>query len=362
MILSSSSSCSFLILTYFFSFVSGECVDNPGWADRDGFTCANYTAGHWYGCSRGGGYLDRYDTEDYYNATGPLSNSRSAFGACCGCGANRDVVGCTTVELYIIAGQNPYFFMWYVMEAREAWPVAGKYSDPYRRYLEPLCLLPGNYTFWGTDDYITGGSATIARGSLQLMPTVALAGTKTVPFPVPPGSGQCYREDIQCGAHARCIDTVGGHDCRCEPGFEKIEGQCFDVNECFLGTSQCNSNADCTNTEGFYNCSCSPGFVGDGRTFCLAAVANRDVAGCTTVQVDVHSSSNASNLNGVPQEMGWSIDEAVPPLGYGYDFYTQWGTQYPPVYVCLLPGTYTIRLRDRFGDGWGDGWLRVHIN
>eukprot|EP00667_Euglena_gracilis_P000032 EG_transcript_32 len=360
MILSSSSSCSFLILIHLFAFVSGECVDDPGWADSDGSTCANYTGLY---CSRGGGYINRYETNSFYDYSGPLSNNRSAFGACCGCGANRDVVGCTTVELYITAGQNPYFFMWYVLEAREAWPVVAKYGDPYRRYLEPLCLLPGNYTFWGTSDYITGGSAAIAWGSLQLMPTVALAGTKTVPFSVPPGSGQCFREGVQCGAHARCIDTAGGYDCRCEPGFEKIEGQCSDVNECFGGTSQCDTNAYCNNTVGFYNCICNPGFVGDGRTFCLAAVANRDVAGCTTVQVDLHTSSPAIlNGAGVPQEMGWRIDEAVPLLGYGYDFYTQLDIQYPPVYVCLLPGTYTIRLQDRFGDGWGDGWLRVHIN
>lgn len=71
--------------------VTGECVDDPGWADSDGSTCANYTGLY---CSRGGGYINRYETNSFYDYSGPLSNNRSAFGACCGCGGVCSALCC----------------------------------------------------------------------------------------------------------------------------------------------------------------------------------------------------------------------------------------------------------------------------
>eukprot|EP00667_Euglena_gracilis_P011374 EG_transcript_11624 len=344
-----------------FRATTGQCFNTPAnWTDNQGSNCSAF-AGY---CTRGGGYARDYDFANwgYFFQHIPYYSDRSATGACCNCGANYRVGGCTTVELYVTAGRDPYFYQWSVLEGRDLWPVAAKYSDPYRRYLEPLCLLPGNYTFQGLDNYIDGGSVDMAWGNVALMPNVALAGRKEVPFPVPVGSGLCFRTAIRCPAHAWCIDTPHSYYCKCEPGYEMVNGVCVDVDECQLGTHSCDNDAYCNNTMGFYNCTCNPGFVGDGRTFCIAAVANRDIADCTTVQIDVHSSTPSFDFGaGTPQEMGWRIDEAVPLLGYGYDSYTEWDTQFPPVFVCLTAGTYTFRYTDRFGDGWGSGWFRVHI-
>ena len=40
----------------------------------------------------------------------------------------------------------------------------------------------------------------------------------------------------------------------------------IDIDECSLGIHICDSNATCINTEGGYNCSCDPGYHGDGFT------------------------------------------------------------------------------------------------
>lgn len=67
-----------------------------------------------------------------------------------------------------------------------------------------------------------------------------------------------------CGPHAKCINTIGGYECECLQGFERIaEGAgCTDVDECFL--SMCHPAASCSNLVGSFSCSCPDGFVGDG--------------------------------------------------------------------------------------------------
>ncbi|DBA95832.1 TPA: hypothetical protein ACH3X1_001379 [Trebouxia sp. C0004] len=41
-----------------------------------------------------------------------------------------------------------------------------------------------------------------------------------------------------------------------------------DINECLRQTMQCAPNAGCINTEGGYNCTCWPGYTGDGEVSC----------------------------------------------------------------------------------------------
>ena len=38
----------------------------------------------------------------------------------------------------------------------------------------------------------------------------------------------------------------------------------LDIDECKLGTDNCQDDATCINTHGGYNCTCNPGFGGDG--------------------------------------------------------------------------------------------------
>ncbi|EPB80332.1 calcium binding EGF domain protein [Ancylostoma ceylanicum] len=75
---------------------------------------------------------------------------------------------------------------------------------------------------------------------------------------------ECAQGIQHCGPHAKCINTVGGYECECLPGFERIaEGAgCTDVDECFL--SMCHPAARCANLVGSFSCSCPDGFVGDG--------------------------------------------------------------------------------------------------
>ena len=86
-----------------------------------------------------------------------------------------------------------------------------------------------------------------------------------------------------------CVNTVGGYDCVCSPGYTGFRNDCMsklakvntfnenstcffvlasDVNECMEGTDSCHTNADCTDTVGSFQCTCSPGYSGDGVVSC----------------------------------------------------------------------------------------------
>ena len=83
----------------------------------------------------------------------------------------------------------------------------------------------------------------------------------------------------ECHTKAKCTNSIGTYDCKCETGFigngrncncqKGFEinhaGNCIDVDECSTeGT--CHPNADCENTIGSYECRCKYGFVGNGKT------------------------------------------------------------------------------------------------
>lgn len=75
---------------------------------------------------------------------------------------------------------------------------------------------------------------------------------------------ECDTPELFCGNKAKCKNTLGGYDCECFDGYEKVgnASTCVDVNECLL--SPCDSAAICTNLDGTFQCKCIEGFVGNG--------------------------------------------------------------------------------------------------
>ena len=57
----------------------------------------------------------------------------------------------------------------------------------------------------------------------------------------------------------------------CDPGYERVDGECRDIDECLTAT--CDANASCQNQPGTFACVCNVGFDGDGTT--CTAQANR---------------------------------------------------------------------------------------
>ncbi|KAG8039052.1 hypothetical protein G9C98_003359 [Cotesia typhae] len=72
-----------------------------------------------------------------------------------------------------------------------------------------------------------------------------------------------------CQEHERCVNRLGGYDCLslCNPGwyFDRTSKQCRDVDECLLGRHNCSQDSQvCRNTNGSYVCDeippCDSGF------------------------------------------------------------------------------------------------------
>lgn len=75
-----------------------------------------------------------------------------------------------------------------------------------------------------------------------------------------------------CGQGARCVNTDGGFECLCKPGYEKInedpKSKCRDRNECENGIYPCGPNTVCINGDGHYKCICKEGFIGNATLGC----------------------------------------------------------------------------------------------
>ena len=71
---------------------------------------------------------------------------------------------------------------------------------------------------------------------------------------------ECQTEANNC--KYQCKNLIGTFLCTCPEGFRKVgmEDECVDVNECVEKPGVC-ANGRCINTEGGYQCECKPGFV-----------------------------------------------------------------------------------------------------
>uniref|UniRef100_A0A7E4W0Z1 EGF-like domain-containing protein n=1 Tax=Panagrellus redivivus TaxID=6233 RepID=A0A7E4W0Z1_PANRE len=68
--------------------------------------------------------------------------------------------------------------------------------------------------------------------------------------------------ESDCGINAECVNGA----CKCQTGFlANHDARCDDIDECKMKTANCHANAKCFNTEGSYECRCNDGFLGDGR-------------------------------------------------------------------------------------------------
>ena len=63
-----------------------------------------------------------------------------------------------------------------------------------------------------------------------------------------------------------CINNIGSYVCECLPGFERIKGECIDIDEC--SSISCGKNEKCTNSLGSYECVCQTGFERNSAQSC----------------------------------------------------------------------------------------------
>ena len=73
------------------------------------------------------------------------------------------------------------------------------------------------------------------------------------------GGADC--EDTDCEFHQACFDCGP-----CDPGYACNNGPCSDINECADNPDICGPGA-CINTDGGYNCYCYPGYESTGTQF-----------------------------------------------------------------------------------------------
>ncbi len=90
------------------------------------------------------------------------------------------------------------------------------------------------------------------------------AGSATADITV--GVDECAADTDQCGANARCTDTLHDYACTCEPGFTGDGVTCSALVACGTNPTICDPSATCEITEDGDACVCPPGWVGDGVT------------------------------------------------------------------------------------------------
>ena len=71
---------------------------------------------------------------------------------------------------------------------------------------------------------------------------------------------ECLDPEI-CGENSFCVDLKGGYDCKCDPGFVKVDGECKARNQCQV-LNFCQKNSRCVENEsGEADCICNQGRV-----------------------------------------------------------------------------------------------------
>ncbi|EFO97329.1 hypothetical protein CRE_16676 [Caenorhabditis remanei] len=124
-----------------------------------------------------------------------------------------------------------------------------------------------------------------------------LAGENACPegYAFNPRSNIC--EDIdECEFHLpcdfECINTDGGYQCRCPPGYELAEDGCYDVNEC--ESVRCEDGKACFNQLGGYECiddPCPANYTLVDDRYCEPECEN-----CTETPIQVHMLAIPSGL------------------------------------------------------------------
>ena len=143
-----------------------------------------------------------------------------------------------------------------------------------------------------TDDFITTGHGSIPR-SIGAVPRPRIQLYTPRSIPLPPGSEDtiCERgfelsnhtndcEDIdecdlkshKCPHNSECINIEGSYTCKCQTGFEFLNGLCQDIDECKFEDryrGPCDNNLQCFNGYGSFECKCPEKHVLNPRTkFC----------------------------------------------------------------------------------------------
>ncbi|KAH9592566.1 hypothetical protein MS3_00004447 [Schistosoma haematobium] len=72
---------------------------------------------------------------------------------------------------------------------------------------------------------------------------------------------ECQNGPGICGPHT-CVNTFGGYQCICLPGYKRIGEICQDIDECLSGAYQCSENERCVNIPGSFRCqpACPQGY------------------------------------------------------------------------------------------------------
>uniref|UniRef100_A0A2C9KBW4 Cubilin n=1 Tax=Biomphalaria glabrata TaxID=6526 RepID=A0A2C9KBW4_BIOGL len=77
---------------------------------------------------------------------------------------------------------------------------------------------------------------------------------------------KCKNGNLKCNSTEKCLTLHGTATCKCQDGYERINGSCQDINECSsVLTNNCSQL--CRNTEGGYECSCYAGYSYDSKSF-----------------------------------------------------------------------------------------------
>ncbi|CAG5037639.1 unnamed protein product [Parnassius apollo] len=71
---------------------------------------------------------------------------------------------------------------------------------------------------------------------------------------------ECREGTHLCDRFQNCINTYGGHECRCKNGFEldSSSGSCVDIDECALKLDNCQAGLHCLNVLGSFTCTRRP--------------------------------------------------------------------------------------------------------